>query len=41
LEGSGRGLIFKYYPKFRLEGLSKTSTNLSRDSRCPDREQEF
>jgi hypothetical protein len=32
LEGSGRSLILKCYPVIRLEGLRKTTKNLSQDS---------
>jgi hypothetical protein len=35
MEGSNRGLLLKYYPGIRLEGLRKTTKNLSQDSRYP------
>jgi hypothetical protein len=35
LEGSGRGLILKYYSGIRVEGLRKTTKDLSQDSRFP------
>jgi hypothetical protein len=39
MEGSGRGLIFKYYPGIRLEQLrKKTTRNLSQESRSPGRD---
>jgi hypothetical protein len=37
LEGSGRGLIFRYYSGSHLEGLRKTKINLDQDSRSPGR----
>jgi hypothetical protein len=37
LKGSGRGLIIRYYPGIRVEGLRKTTKNLSQDSRSPGR----
>jgi hypothetical protein len=36
LVGSGCGLILKYYPGFRLDGLRKTTKKFSRDSRGPE-----
>jgi hypothetical protein len=33
LIGSVRGLISRYYPGIRLEGLRKTTRNLNQDSR--------
>jgi hypothetical protein len=33
LKESGRGLILRYYPGIRMEGLRKTTINLSHDSR--------
>jgi hypothetical protein len=38
VEGSGRGLILKYYPGICLEELRKTSKNVSQDSQCPGRD---
>jgi hypothetical protein len=35
LVGSGRGLILRYYPGIRQEGLRKTTNNLNQDSRPP------
>jgi hypothetical protein len=35
LEGGGRGIILRYYPSIRLEGLRKTTRHLSQDSRPP------
>jgi hypothetical protein len=37
LEGSGRGLILRYYHGIRLEQLRKTMKQLSQDSRTPGR----
>jgi hypothetical protein len=37
LKGRERGLIQSYYPRIKLEGLSKT-TNLNQDSRSPGRD---
>jgi hypothetical protein len=36
--GSGRSLILMYYSGIRLEGLSKTTLNLSQGSRSPMRD---
>jgi hypothetical protein len=33
--GSGRGLIVRYYPGIRLEGLRKMTKNLNQNSRSP------
>jgi hypothetical protein len=38
LEGSGRGLILRYYPGIRLEGLRKTTKSFGQDSRFPSRD---
>jgi hypothetical protein len=38
LEGNGCGLILRYYTVDRLDGLKKTTTNLSQDSRSPSRD---
>jgi hypothetical protein len=38
VEGSGRGLVFRYYPGIFLERLMKTTENLSQDSRFPGRD---
>jgi hypothetical protein len=38
LEGSGRGLILRYCPWIRLEGLKKTTKPLRQDSRIPNRD---
>jgi hypothetical protein len=38
MEGSGRGLILRYYPGIRLEGLRKTTKKLSQDSQSPGRD---
>jgi hypothetical protein len=38
LKGRGSGLILRYYPGIRLEGLRKTTKNLSKDSRSPGRD---
>jgi hypothetical protein len=38
LVGSGRGLILRYYPDIRLEGLRKTTKHLSQDSQSPSRD---
>jgi hypothetical protein len=35
LKGSGSGLILRYYPGISMEGLRKTTKNLSQDSRSP------
>jgi hypothetical protein len=35
LVGSGRGIILRYYPSIRLEGLRKATENVSKDSRSP------
>jgi len=35
LEGSGHGLILKYYPSIHLERLRKTTKNLSQDNQSP------
>jgi hypothetical protein len=37
LEGSGRGLVLRYYPGIRLARLRKTTINLSQDIRSPGR----
>jgi hypothetical protein len=37
-EGGGRGLILRYYPSIRLEGLRKITKSLSQDSRSPGRD---
>jgi hypothetical protein len=37
LEGSGRGLILRFYPGIRLVELMKTMTNLMQDSRYSGR----
>jgi hypothetical protein len=34
-EGSGRGLILRYYPRIHLKGLRKTTKNLNQDSWSP------
>jgi hypothetical protein len=34
VEGSGRGLILRYYSGMHLEGLRKTMKAVSQDSRC-------
>jgi hypothetical protein len=31
LEGSGRGIVLRHYPDSLLEGLGKTTRNLSQD----------
>jgi hypothetical protein len=33
--GGGRGIILRYYPGIRLEGLRKTTKNFNHDSRSP------
>jgi hypothetical protein len=33
--GSGRGLILRYYPRIRQEGLRKITKILNQDSRLP------
>jgi hypothetical protein len=38
LVGSGRGLILRYYPGIRMEGLRKTTKNLTQDSRSARRD---
>jgi hypothetical protein len=38
LQGSGRGLILRYYPGIRMEGMRKTSKLLGQGSRSPGRE---
>jgi hypothetical protein len=38
LEENGRGLILRYYPNIHLEGLRKTTKNLSQDSWSPGQE---
>jgi hypothetical protein len=38
LKESGRGLILKYYPSIRLEGLSKIMKNLNQDCLSPGRD---
>jgi hypothetical protein len=38
MEGSGCGLILRYYPGIRLEVLRKTTKDLSQDSRYTGRE---
>jgi hypothetical protein len=38
LEGSGLGLILRYYHGIRLEGLRETMKTLSQDSRSPGRD---
>jgi hypothetical protein len=38
VEESGRGLILTYYPSIFVDGLRKTTKNLSQDSRYPDRD---
>jgi hypothetical protein len=35
LVGRVRGLILRYYPGIRVEGLRKTTKNLNQDSRSP------
>jgi hypothetical protein len=35
MEGSGRGLILRYYPVTCLEGLRETTQSLSRNTRSP------
>jgi hypothetical protein len=35
---SVRGLILRYYPGIRLEGVKKTTKNLRQDSRSPVRD---
>jgi hypothetical protein len=35
LEGRYRGLILRYYPSTRLEGLRKTTNHLSQDNLFP------
>jgi hypothetical protein len=37
-EGSDRGLILGYYLGIRLDGLRKTTENLSQGSRSPERD---
>jgi hypothetical protein len=37
MEGSGCDVILRYYPSIYLEGLVKTTKNLSQDSRSSDR----
>jgi hypothetical protein len=37
MEGSDHGLILRYCPAICLVGLRKTTINLSKDSRSPDR----
>jgi hypothetical protein len=38
LEGNVRVLILRYYPSIRLQGLRKTSKDLSRDRRSSGRD---
>jgi hypothetical protein len=38
MEGSGRGLILRYYPGICLVRVRKTTTNLSQDSRSLGRD---
>jgi hypothetical protein len=38
LEGSGRGLILRYYPGIRLEEPRKTTNNFDHDIRSPGRD---
>jgi hypothetical protein len=38
VQGSGGGLITRYYPGIRLEGLRKTTKDLNRDSQSPGRD---
>jgi hypothetical protein len=38
VEGSGHGLILRYYPGLCLEGLRKTTRNLRQDSWSPSRD---
>jgi hypothetical protein len=38
LEESGRRIILRYYLGIRLEGLRKSTKNVSQDSRSPDRD---
>jgi hypothetical protein len=38
LEGSGCGLILRYYPGSRLEGLSKTKKIITQNSLFPGRD---
>jgi hypothetical protein len=35
IQGSGRGLILRFYPSICLEGMRKTTKNLSQDIRSP------
>jgi hypothetical protein len=37
MEGSGRGIILRFYSAISLEGLGKPTKNLSHDSRSPGR----
>jgi hypothetical protein len=37
-EGIGYGIVFRYYPGIRLEGLRETTRNLSQGSRPVGRE---
>jgi hypothetical protein len=38
LEGSGRGVIVRYYPSARLERLEETTKTLSKNSESPGRD---
>jgi hypothetical protein len=38
VEGSGCGLILRYYPRIYLEGLHKTTKNPSQDNQSPGRD---
>jgi hypothetical protein len=38
LEESGRRIILRYYLGIRMEGLRKSTKNVSQDSRSPDRD---
>jgi hypothetical protein len=38
LEGSGSGIILRYYPEICLAGLRNTTQNLGQDSRSPARD---
>jgi hypothetical protein len=41
MEGSGCGLILRFYRVICLEGLRKTTVNLNQDSRSPDRDMDL
>jgi hypothetical protein len=38
VEGSGRGPVLRYYPGICLEGLRKTTKNLSQNNQFPGRD---